>query len=198
MYNLYRRIACSFETGGVSFNYRRAFDLFTSEIDEGKSNLSFFAGNVWQIFPSIFLRGHSCRRPGFVASIHRPQEAIRSFPIRERESGLIFRTVRDLHYIPKPEAVDLEGPRDDSEVAEELARFLPFVAHGSATRDIVSIVPLIGKIKVFRTTTSSTWCREAFPTKLMSEINAVCKVNGISVVCVFNIDDLSNNVMTIR
>lgn len=106
--------------------------------------------------PSICPRGLSCRRPGFVAGIHRPQEAIRSFPIRERESGLIFQTVRDLHYIPKPEAVDQEGPRHDSEVAEEPARFLPFVAHGSATRDIVSIVPLIGKINVFRTTASCT------------------------------------------
>lgn len=39
---------------------------------------------------SVSLRGHSCLRSSFVAGIHRPQEAIRSFPIRERERRAHF------------------------------------------------------------------------------------------------------------
>lgn len=39
---------------------------------------------------SISLRAHSRLRFSLVASIHRPQEAIRSFPIREREKRAHF------------------------------------------------------------------------------------------------------------
>lgn len=147
-----RRVERSFASGEMNLNRCSiCSDLFDLRIRARRVNETCLSlvGKRLTDFPSIFPRGHFCRRPSFVASIHRPQEAIRSFPIRERESRLIFRAVRDLHCIPQPEAVDQEGPRRDSEVAEEPARFLPFVAHGSATRDIVSIVPLIGKIKVF-------------------------------------------------
>lgn len=103
---------------------------------------------------SISLRTYSRLHLSFVAGIHRSQEAIRSFPIRERRAHFPDGTRLALYSETGSGRSGRTAPRSR---IEEPARFLPFVAHGSATRDIVSIVPLIGKIKVFQTTTTCTW-----------------------------------------
>lgn len=112
---------------------------------------------------SISLWTYSRLHLSFVAGIHRSQEAIRSFPIRERRAHFPNGTRLALYSETGSGRSRRTAPRSR---IEEPARFLPFVAHGSATRDIVSIVPLIGKIKVFRTTTSCTWSHETFISKI--------------------------------
>ena len=93
----------------------------------------------------------------------RPGESIvgrKQFVVFQSENetaALIFRGVRDLHYTPKPEAVDQRedrrrrGATSRSQKGKPRTFLFPpvFVSRGNAIRDIVSIVPLIEKIKLF-------------------------------------------------
>lgn len=63
-----------------------------------------FSISLWRRIPvstSVLSRAFIVRRKQFVV-------------FQSEKGGLIFRTVRDLHYIPKPEAVDQEGLRHEA------------------------------------------------------------------------------------
>lgn len=119
--------------------------------------------------------------------IHRPQEAIRSFPIRERERRAHFPDgTRLALYSETGSGRSVRTVPRFFKAVEESARILLSVAHESATRNIVSYCPFNRKNQSFPVQRNLyVTSRDGFHNVEIPELNAIKLLHGLSCVLCF-------------